>query len=439
MEKQAAQSSSDVSPGATTFSQIGCIGAGFSGIGLGASLYRWYGITDVQFFERRASSGGTWFANNYPGCACDVPSALYSYSFEQNPNWTKLLPDHKELKIYLDEVASKYRLQERMRFQVEVEKFAWDDSSQRWTLWLRDLQTKQPMKHVCQVLFNCGGALVVPNPIAFPKQETFRGDIFHSAEWNHDVDLDGKRVIVIGNGCTGAQIVPALIRAGKVAAVVNIVRSKQWIYPSLDFHYSKFMRWCFKNVPFALQLHRFHIFLYAEQEFSTVQMTPKGARLREKKRKLVEEYMRSASPTKYHSMLIPDFEIGCKRRIYDSGYLQALHDPRVTLTNSPIREFTPAGIRTDDGIIEADVIVVANGFNVHAPLPRGVIIGRDNCDLTDYWKKYGGPGAYNGTAVAPFPNLFFILGPNSGTGHTSAVMPLEKCVSSHLRGNYEDY
>lgn len=362
------------------------------------------------------------------GCACDVPSALYSYSFEQNPQWTKLLPGQKELKAYLDGVTDKYQLGERMRFEVEVEKFVWSESTQRWTLWLRDLRTKQQLKHVCQILFNCGGALVVPNPIAFPKQETFQGEIFHSAQWNHNVSLEGKRVIVIGNGCTGTQIVPALIRTEKVASVVNIVRSKQWIYPSLDFHYNKFMQWCFRNIPFALQMHRFHIFLYAERELPTFQMTSKGARLREKRRKFVEGYMRSAAPPKYHDILIPDFEIGCKRRIYDSGYLQALHDSRVTLTNSPIREFTSTGIRTDDGVIEADVVVVANGFNIHVPFPRGVVVGKDNCDLADYWQKYGGPGAYNGTAVAPFPNLFFILGPNSGTGHTSAVMPMEKYV-----------
>lgn len=360
------------------------------------------------------------------GCACDVPSALYSYSFEQNPHWTKLQPSQTELKSYLDSVASKYRLEDRMRFNVEVQGFAWNEESQRWILSLLDLHTQQKQQHVCQVLFNCGGALVKPNPIAFPGQESFKGNIFHSAEWDHSVSMKGKRVIVIGNGCTGTQIVPALIREGEVASVTNIVRSRQWIYPSLDFHYSKFMRWCFRNVPGALQLHRFQIFLYAERELPSFQMSEKGAKFREQRREFVESYMRSAAPAEYHDMLIPKFEIGCKRRIYDSGYLKALHDPRVNLTNSPIQEIVPQGIRTERGTIEADVIVVANGYDVHHPLPHGVIKGRNGEDLVHHWSKYGGPGAYNGSAVASFPNLFFILEPNSGTGHTSAILQAEK-------------
>lgn len=313
-----------------------------------------------------------------------------------------------------------------MHFNVEVQGFSWDEKSKRWTLSLLDLKTQRQMRHVCQILFNCGGALVKPNPVAFPGQDSFNGKVFHSAEWDHSVDLKGKNTIVIGNGCTGTQIVPALIRQSEVASLTNIIRGKQWIYPSLDFHYSKFMRWCFKNVPFALQLHRLHIYLYAERELPSFQMNKKGAEFREKRRNFVEEYMRSAAPAQYQDMLIPNFEIGCKRRIYDSGYLKALHDPRVTLTNSPIREFVPEGIRTDDGIVKADVIVVANGYDVHHPLPRGVITGKNGEDLAQHWSKYGGPGAYNGTAIASFPNLFFILGPNSGTGHTSAIMPAEK-------------
>lgn len=336
------------------------------------------------------------------------------------------MPGQKELKRYLDSVSGKYQLQDRMRFNVDVQGFTWNDETKRWVLFLVDLKTNQKMKHICQVLFNCGGALVKPNPVAFPGQDSFNGDIFHSAEWNHSVSLKGKRIIVIGNGCTGVQIVQALTANDQVASVTNIVRGKQWIYPSMDFHYSDFMRWCFKNVPFALRLHRLHIFLYAERELPSFQMNGKGARVREKRRRYVEDYMRSAAPAQYHDMLIPDFEIGCKRRIYDSGYLKALHDPKVKLTNSPIREIVPEGIRTEDGVTEADVIVVANGYDVHHPLPKGIIVGKDGKDLAQHWSKYGGPGAYNGSTVSSFPNLFFILGPNSGTGHTSAIVQAEK-------------
>jgi cation diffusion facilitator CzcD-associated flavoprotein CzcO len=337
-----------------------------------------------------------------------------------------LLPAQRELKGYLDSVADKYGVSQRMQFKVEVERFVWNDDSKRWTLFLKHLDSGVRTKHVCQVLFNCGGALVAPNPAVFKGRESFKGHVFHSTQWRHDIDLTGKKVVVIGNGCTGVQIVATLSRQGAAAQITNIVRSKQWIYTSMDFEYSKFMQWIFRYVPGALQLHRLHIYLYAEQEYPTFRMDAIGNWLRESRRKAVESYMRSAAPARYHDMLIPDFEIGCKRRIYDSGYLKALHDPRVQLTNSPLLEFVPEGVRTEDGIIPADIIVCANGFDIHGQLPRDKVVGKHGEDLVDHWAQYGGPSAYNGTALAGFPNLFFILGPNSGTGHTSAVLPMEK-------------
>jgi cation diffusion facilitator CzcD-associated flavoprotein CzcO len=313
-----------------------------------------------------------------------------------------------------------------MQFGTEVERFTWNDDTKRWTLFLKHLDSGVRTKHVCQVLFNCGGALVAPNPAVFKGRESFKGHVFHSTQWKHDIDLTGKKVVVIGNGCTGVQIVATLSRQGQAAQITNIVRSKQWIYPSMDFEYSKTMQWIFRYIPGALQLHRLHIYLYAEQEYPTFRMDAIGNWLRESRRKAVESYMRSAAPAKYHDMLIPNFEIGCKRRIYDSGYLKALHDPRVQLTNSPLLEFVPEGVRTEAGIIPADVIVCANGFDIHGQLPRDKVVGKHGEDLVDHWAQYGGPSAYNGTALAGFPNLFFILGPNSGTGHTSAVLPMEK-------------
>ncbi|KAH7129271.1 hypothetical protein EDB81DRAFT_661866 [Dactylonectria macrodidyma] len=412
------------------FSQFGCIGSGFSAIGLGATLQRWYGITDIQFFERNDRLGGTWNTNKYPGCACDVPSALYSYSFEPNPNWSRVLPSHDELWAYLHQVATKYGLVDKMTFGVNVKKCEWIEEKKRWRLHIHHIKTNNIFIHECQFLFSGSGQLVTPRELDIPGAATFNGPIFHSSQWRDDVELKGKNVIVIGNGCTAAQIVPSIV--GTTKHLTQMIRSKHWILPSIDSAQTKAMSYLFKYIPGSMALQRFLVYLVAERELRGFPMTKAGAQYRRFRRAQVEKYMRSAAPKKYHDILIPDFEVGCKRRIFDSGYLDCLHSENLDLTDDPALQIVPEGIRTKHGLIKADVIVLANGYVTNKFLHGVEVVGRKGT-LEEHWESFGGAEAYNCSVLSGFPNFFLLLGPNAATGHTSAIMAAENSINYAMR------
>ncbi|KAK2812641.1 hypothetical protein FQN50_001287 [Emmonsiellopsis sp. PD_5] len=418
-------------PDIPSYSRFACIGTGLSAIALGATLKRWYGIEDIRFFDRHATSGGTWYINSYPGCACDVPSALYSFSFALNPKWTRLMPSNKEIKEYHDQVLDDYSLESRMTFSTEVTRCIWREDASRWLIYLHDLKTGRRYTHECQILFSASGQLVKPRPCDIPGAETFNGDIFHSARWNHSVDLEGKNVVVLGNGCTATQIVPAIV--GKVKSLTQVVRTQHWVFPAINFEYTPVMHWIFQNIPFAMRLHRLLIFSVAESDFRLFPMSKSAARLRAKRRVKVEKYMRDTAPAKYHDILIPDFDVGCKRRIFDSGYLKSLHSDKIHLTDAKIQGIVPEGLKTDKGVIPADVIALATGFHTNEFLPYMEIIGRDGVSVSEHWSQFGGPSAYNCSVMNGFPNFFILLGPNSATGHTSALMAAENTVNYALR------
>ncbi|KAG4431546.1 hypothetical protein IFR05_012981 [Cadophora sp. M221] len=414
-----------------TYSKVACIGTGISAIALGAQLKRWYAFEDIQFFERHTTSAGTWWINSYPGCACDVPSVLYSLSFEQNPAWTKFLPSNTEIRKYSNNIADKYDLPKKMSFQCDVERCDWRDDVKRWILTIRDLKTDIVFVHECQVLFSAAGQLVQPNDCNIPGAETFRGALFHSARWDHSVSIKDKKVVLIGNGCTATQIVPAIEK--DVKHLTQMIRTNHWIFPSTNIKLSPRFLWCLKHIPFAMALQRFLLFCILESELQIFYMTKNGARARKVRRERAESYMRATAPAKYHDMIMPDFEVGCKRRIIDCGYLESLHSDKITLTTDHALEIVPEGICTANGIIEADVIVLATGYKTHEFLDPIKIHGRGGVSLTEHWKNFGGPSAYNCTAMSEFPNFFMLLGPNSATGHTSALMASENMINYALR------
>ncbi|CAK7204896.1 hypothetical protein SEUCBS139899_007658 [Sporothrix eucalyptigena] len=413
-----------------SYSQFGCIGTGFSAIGLGATLKRWYGITDIRFFERHSDLGGTWFVAKYPGCACDVPSALYSFSFEQNPEWSKTLPPSDELWTYLKKVADKYDLPAKMMFGVNVEECRWIPDRNRWRMTIRQYKSDHVFYHECQFLFAGSGQLVKPRELDIPGADTFKGPIFHSSRWRHDVSLENKNVVVIGNGCTAAQIVPAIVDQTK--HLTQIVRSSHWILPGLDEEgKANLLRTAKKFLPTSAV--RALVFAVAELELLGFPMTSFAAAWRRRRRRQAEAYMKKTSPAKYHDILVPDFEVGCKRRIFDTGYLKSLHSSNLTLTNEKALEIVPEGIRTANGIIPADVIVCANGYVTNEFLTGINVIGSGGKTTTDHWKSFGGAEAYNCSALSGFPNFFILLGPNAATGHTSAIMAAENSINFALR------
>ena len=267
------------------------------------------------------------------GCACDVPSALYSFSFEQNPNWTKLMPPNEEIRAYALGVAEKYSLVSKMRFNCNVERCDWLEQGSRWLLHIRDKKTGELFLHECQILFSAAGQLVQPRELDIPGLDSFKGAVFHSARWDHSVSLDGKDVVVIGNGClfkqvhsqpriltllgTAAQIVPAIIP--KVKTLTQIIRTKHWIFQAANVNYTPFTKWCFRNVPGAMELHRLLIFAIAESDLPLFYMNKIGALARARKRRVVEKFMKEKAPRKYHKLLIPDFDVGCKVRTPQTG------------------------------------------------------------------------------------------------------------------------
>lgn len=320
-----------------------------------------------------------------------------------------------------------------MTFGVNVERCEWIEERSVWRLHVRDRKTNLFFIHESQFLFAATGQLVQPRELDIPGAETFKGPIFHSARWRHDVDLTGKKVVLFGNGCTAAQIVPSIV--GKTAHLTQVVRTKHWIYPfAVDAASQKFMKLIAKYVPGSMLLQRFIVFNASERAFRGFYMTEAGAKYRAKRRAQIEQYMRSTAPEKYHDLLIPDFEIGCKRRIFDPGYLASLHSENLTLTDEPVLEIVPEGVRTAQGVIEADAIVLANGFVTGDHFFGGAeIVGRNGETVGQHWSRFGGAEAYNSSALSGFPNFFALLGPNSATGHTSAIIAAENSINYALR------
>ncbi|KAK0702119.1 hypothetical protein B0T26DRAFT_744980 [Lasiosphaeria miniovina] len=442
----------DTTEKAASYSQFACIGAGFSGIGLGAMLERRHGTgdagADVRIFERASGPGGVWEANRYPGSACDIPGVLYSFSFAPNPHGAATYPTAAQIRAYLTAVAAKYGLldpgQERITFNATVQRCEWLDGPRRWRLRVRDSSSNGTVfTHEAQFLFAGTGVLVEPRALDVPGLDAFHGAVMHSARWRDDVALAGKRVVMFGNGCTAAQIVPALL-AGGAAHVTQVVRSRHWVVPPVrdspvlrppttaeaegrgSAAWAARWRW---------RLQRLVVAAAAEVEFLAFRGTAAADRLNRRRRARAERYIRRTAPAEYHELLVPDFKIGCKRRIFDPGYLRSLHAANVTLTDAGVSEVVPQGIRAaaDGTVTEADVIVLANGFETNRFLAGIDVRGRGGESVVDHWAALGGPGAYETVAMSGFPNFFMLQGPNTITGHTSVIMAIENALALALR------
>lgn len=365
-----------------------------------------------------------------------MPSALYSFSFEPNPSWSRVLPPNDELWAYLKRVSDKYDLTRRMAFCVTVEKAVWLDERKRWRLQIRrgDGTT---FLHECHFLFSGAGHLTEPRELDAPGVDSFRGDIFHSARWRSDVDLTDKRVVIIGNGCTASQIVPEIVE--KTKHLTQIARSKHWVMPPIDSPNARALQAMLTYLPGAMALQRFIVFCLAENSFRGFYMTDSAAKFRRQRQGRAERYMRRTAPEKYHDMLIPDWELGCKRRIFDSGYLKSLHAENLTLTNSPIQEITENGVRTEEGFVEADVIILANGFATNQFLSAIDIRGRGGETLPEHWEEFGGAEAYNTTCLSGFPNFFFMLGTSCNLSFPLLILTsanrTEHSHRTHLNGD----
>lgn len=399
------------------------IGAGFAGIGMGVALKR-AGIDDFLILERSHNVGGVWRDNSYPGAACDVPSHLYSFSFEPNPEWTRTFARQPEIYAYLQRCTAKYALERHLRFRAEVAHARYDDLEALWYVTLSDGSTLS-----AALLISGTGQLsraAMPN---LPGMEAFRGRAFHSAHWDHAYPLEGKRVAVIGTGASAIQFVPAI--ADTVQSLTVFQRSPAYMMPRPDREYRPWQRALFRRLPWAMKLHRAAIYLRYESRaiaFTRLNGLMKFA-VGRPFRKLLAQQVPDAA---LRERLTPDYPIGCKRILLSSDYLAAMSRNNVELVTQGIQRVTGHGVETTDGTLhEVDAIIYGTGFAATEFLSPMRITGRDGLDLNEVWRR--GAQAWLGMTVPGFPNFFMLYGPNTNLGHNSIVYMLESQIAHVMR------
>ncbi len=392
---------------------VAIIGAGFSGIGMAIALKR-AGIDNFLLIERNDSIGGTWWENTYPGCACDVPSVVYSFSFALNPNWTRAYPGQAEIHAYLQTCCDTFDLGSHLRLKTTVTTARYDETQMEWNLTCGT----EPIR--ARVLIGAIGPFSQPSFPTLPGMESFTGECFHTARWNHDIDVTGKRVGIIGTGASAAQCIPHL--AAKVASLAVFQRTPPWILPKPDRPISRIERWLRRSVPGFARLERGFYYSIAESLAFGFTKYPRLLRLLER---LAKRHLQKhiADPL-LREALTPDYRLGCKRIIFASDYYPALAEPHVRLITDPIASLDSDGVLTENGLrVPLDILIFSTGFHVADNALPIEIVGRDGLTLSQAWE--GGMEAYYGTSVAGFPNLFLLLGPNSGLGHNSVVLMAE--------------
>lgn len=389
-------------------------GAGFAGLGAAIKLAE-AGERDFLCVDRGDEIGGTWRDNSYPGAACDVPSQLYSFSFALNPDWSHSFSRQPEIQQYLRTVADRSGLLDRFRFGVTVTGARWDDSAKLWRIATTAGVTS------ARLLVAATGSLSEPKLPAIEGIESFTGPVFHSAQWNHQLDLTGQRVAVIGTGASAIQIVPELARqAGRVDV---FQRTPPWVMPRRDVRYRPWQRRLLRRVPLLQRLVRAGIYLAREATVPMFIALPGLGRLASRQaRRNIDQ---AISDPELRARVTPHYALGCKRVLLSNDWYPALTRDNVRLITDPIRRIGPSGVVTADGVThQVDALVVATGFLATEPPIARTISGIGGRTLSDAWAD-DGIQAYKGTAVAGFPNLFFLVGPNTGLGHSSMIYMIE--------------
>jgi len=393
------------------------IGTGFSGLGMAIALQK-QGV-DFVILEKADDVGGTWRDNSYPGCACDIPSHLYSFSFEPKPDWKHLFSYQPEIWDYLKVVTEKYGLRRYIEFDSKVDRGYWDDDEYRWHVFTTDGR-----EYVAQFLVSGAGALHVPSLPEIEGRDEFAGAAFHSAQWDHSVDLTGKRVAVIGTGASAIQIVPEIV--GHVAQLQLYQRTPAWVLPRTNNAIPVWLRNVFASVPGTRALLR--VGIYWAQEGLGMAMIEHQKLLTLGERAGKWNIRRQVRDRALRRKLTPNYRLGCKRVLFSNNYYRSIADPKTQLITEKITRITRDGIVTADGTEhQADVIVYATGFHVTDSYTYVQIKGQHGEDLVDRW-NHEGIAAHRGITVAGMPNLFFLLGPNTGLGHNSVVFMIESQI-----------
>jgi cation diffusion facilitator CzcD-associated flavoprotein CzcO len=393
--------------------RVAIIGAGLGGIGAAIRL-RQAGVTDVVILERAAAVGGTWRDNTYPGCACDVPSHLYSFSFAPNPDWSHSFSRQPEIWRYVEDVTDRYGLRDHLAFGAEVIRADWEAGPARWRL-----RTSRG-ELTADVLICAAGPLSEPSLPDVPGLADFRGEVFHSSRWNHDYSLEGKRVAVVGTGASAIQIVPRI--QPEVKRLVLFQRTPAWIVPRRDRRITGFEKRLYRQVPAVQRLARLGI--YISRESMVGGFTKHPAMLKAAQRMALRHLTRSVPDPGLRAKLTPDYVMGCKRILISSDFYPALRRPNVQVVASGLAKVDGNTLTAKDGTsCEVDAIILATGFHaVDAPI-AGRLFGADGISLAEAWA--GDMRALRGTTIAGFPNLCMVVGPNTGLGHNSMIYMIE--------------
>lgn len=403
----------------TSHFRVAILGTGFGGLGTAIRLTQ-VGERDFVLFERADDLGGTWRDNAYPGCACDVQSHLYSFSFALNPSWSRAYSPQPEIWNYLRACAVKFGIVPHLRFGHDVKELRWEDGLRRWRI-----ETSRGTFTADVVVSGVGG-LSEPVLPTVRGLESFAGEAFHSARWNHEHDLRGRRVAVIGTGASAIQFVPKI--QPLVSKLRLFQRTPPWILPRRDRAIGKSWRRLYEALPFAQRFVRNGI--YASRELLVLGFM-KPVIMQAAQRLARAHLARQVRDPELRKKLLPSYTIGCKRVLLSDDYYPSIAQPNVDVVTKRIHEVRPSGIVTDDGTLhEVDTIVFGTGFNATDPPIAKHVYGRGGTRLSDAWE--GSPKAYLGTSVSGFPNLFFLLGPNSALGHSSVVYMIESQIEQVL-------
>ncbi|KAL0949998.1 hypothetical protein HGRIS_010007 [Hohenbuehelia grisea] len=409
------------------------VGAGLAGISAGVALKQQLGFTNFTIYEQADNVGGTWRDNTYPGCGSDVPGHWYSLSTELNPNWASYFVTQPEIQEYWQGIFHKHGLEAHTKLCTTFEEAEWDSERQLYRVRLRqravgrtygdDVKDEGVLieEEAEGLIMAIGGFMSPMYPKDLPGAEQFQGAIWHSARWNHTFDLKGKRVGVIGNGCSAAQFVPKISEDPSVK-VTNFCRTPQWFVPQGNYRYPGWAKWLFAHVPVVMRFYR--NFIMTRADFSFLLFRKANTLVQNLVRKRCTDYIKHKAPKDAVERLIPNYPPGCKRIIVNPGYLDALNRPNVKLNWDGIESIVEEGIKLKTGeVIPLDVIIFGTGYSIEPANLR--LIGSNGITMQEYYKSQGGITAYLGTCIPGFPNVFTLLGPNTATGHASVIFTEE--------------
>ena len=404
--------------GNTIQTDIVIVGSGFGGIGMGIKLAE-TGRRNFLILEKANDLGGAWRDNSYPGCACDIPSYLYSYSFEHNSKWSRVFAPYNEIHEYIRECASKHSVEDHIRYNSCVVEMCYNDAAARWTIKLDD-----GVLIDARIVISAMGGLSIPSIPTLEGIETFKGEAFHSAEWDHSVDYRNKCVAVVGTGASAIQIVPTI--QPDVASLSVFQRTPPWIMPKSDSEITpKQQAWVAKN-QWAQELMRKALYVYLESTAIGMIWNPDMMEdMAKKGRKHIKDQIKDPE---LRTKVTPDFKVGCKRTLLSNDYYPALTQDNVNLVTDHISHVTETSIVTQSGTEHpVDIIVYCTGFRVTEPFVDVEVYGKGGRSIKDDWKN--GAEGYYGVMASGYPNFFTIVGPNTGLGHNSMIYIIE----THIR------